>query len=355
MRAIRPREPFCAHAAMPGEGEGAGLVEAARGSLGHWMQVRDGRIVNYQIVAPTTWNFSPRDENGASRRLRAGARRRAGARGRDRAGRRAAHRALVRSVHGLHGALNDGSPTSVDDGGGCLLSRARSGAGCRLPPHGLAARDVVRAPRRGAERRRRRADPRLGPAGCARWLLALAAPGGAPARAHRRYRAPAVAGRPGERRISHRRERRRAGAHRRRRRCGDLSRMSRGGVRSRQPALSLSVHQLHALRSAALDRPRDPLRSRHHVDGGLCHVRGLSGRVRKSRRPALPRATECLSRLRTARLACRRDRAANCSLRPATPFRPRPPPFATDASSPSRASAVFTWPAMPPTRMLSHG
>jgi hydrogenase large subunit len=28
------------------------------------MEVRDGRIVNYQIVAPTTWNFSPRDENG---------------------------------------------------------------------------------------------------------------------------------------------------------------------------------------------------------------------------------------------------------------------------------------------------
>lgn len=64
VRAIRPREPFCDHAAMPREGECEGLVEAARGALGHWMQVRDGRIVNYQIVAPTTWNFSPRDENG---------------------------------------------------------------------------------------------------------------------------------------------------------------------------------------------------------------------------------------------------------------------------------------------------
>jgi hydrogenase large subunit len=64
VRAIRPREPFCAHNAMPEDGECEGLIEAARGALGHWMQVRDGRIANYQIVAPTTWNFSPRDENG---------------------------------------------------------------------------------------------------------------------------------------------------------------------------------------------------------------------------------------------------------------------------------------------------
>jgi hydrogenase large subunit len=28
------------------------------------VQVRDGRIAHYQIVAPTTWNFSPRDSAG---------------------------------------------------------------------------------------------------------------------------------------------------------------------------------------------------------------------------------------------------------------------------------------------------
>ena len=39
-------------------------MEAARGSLGHWLSVREGRIHNYQIIAPTTWNFSPRDANG---------------------------------------------------------------------------------------------------------------------------------------------------------------------------------------------------------------------------------------------------------------------------------------------------
>jgi Ni,Fe-hydrogenase I large subunit len=55
---------FCDHAAMPDECQGSGLVEAARGSLGHWLRVRNGRILNYQIIAPTTWNFSPRDASG---------------------------------------------------------------------------------------------------------------------------------------------------------------------------------------------------------------------------------------------------------------------------------------------------
>ncbi|MBL4558192.1 MAG: nickel-dependent hydrogenase large subunit [Rhodobacteraceae bacterium] len=40
------------------------LVEAARGALGHWLRVEGGRIAAYQIVAPTTWNFSPRDAAG---------------------------------------------------------------------------------------------------------------------------------------------------------------------------------------------------------------------------------------------------------------------------------------------------
>jgi methanophenazine hydrogenase, large subunit len=40
---------------------GAGLLEAPRGALGHWMSVDSaGRIDNYQIVSPTTWNASPK-------------------------------------------------------------------------------------------------------------------------------------------------------------------------------------------------------------------------------------------------------------------------------------------------------
>ena len=64
VREIKPRESFCQHAAMPEEAQGFGLVEAARGSLGHWIRVKHGRILNYQIIAPTTWNFSPRDSQG---------------------------------------------------------------------------------------------------------------------------------------------------------------------------------------------------------------------------------------------------------------------------------------------------
>jgi len=41
-----------------------GLTEAARGSLGHWLKLEDGKIATYQIIAPTTWNFSPKDATG---------------------------------------------------------------------------------------------------------------------------------------------------------------------------------------------------------------------------------------------------------------------------------------------------
>lgn len=64
LQAIRPTEAFCVPSDLPDEGSGVGLSEAARGSLGHWLVVRRGRIANYQIVAPTSWNFSPRDAAG---------------------------------------------------------------------------------------------------------------------------------------------------------------------------------------------------------------------------------------------------------------------------------------------------
>ena len=58
---LAPGEPWCIPAHLADETSGVGLIEAARGSLGHWLTVRRGRIHNYQIIAPTTWNFSPRD------------------------------------------------------------------------------------------------------------------------------------------------------------------------------------------------------------------------------------------------------------------------------------------------------
>jgi len=63
-RRITPHEPFFKQGGIPDNAEGAGLIEAARGSLGHWLTIKNGRILNYQIIAPTTWNFSPRDHRG---------------------------------------------------------------------------------------------------------------------------------------------------------------------------------------------------------------------------------------------------------------------------------------------------
>lgn len=48
----------------PAQRRGHGMVEAPRGALGHWIEVVDDKISSYQIITPTTWNGSPRDENG---------------------------------------------------------------------------------------------------------------------------------------------------------------------------------------------------------------------------------------------------------------------------------------------------
>jgi hydrogenase large subunit len=41
--------------------QGIGLTHAARGALGHWIKIKNGKIENYQIISPTTWNGSPKD------------------------------------------------------------------------------------------------------------------------------------------------------------------------------------------------------------------------------------------------------------------------------------------------------
>jgi hydrogenase large subunit len=50
--------------ATQSDGQGAGLWEAPRGALGHWVNVSGGKIANYQVVTPSTWNCSPRDDAG---------------------------------------------------------------------------------------------------------------------------------------------------------------------------------------------------------------------------------------------------------------------------------------------------
>jgi Ni,Fe-hydrogenase I large subunit len=32
--------------------------------VGHWLEIRGKKIARYQVIAPTTWNASPRDAEG---------------------------------------------------------------------------------------------------------------------------------------------------------------------------------------------------------------------------------------------------------------------------------------------------
>jgi len=47
-----------------GDGQGGGLWEAPRGALGHWIDIKGGKIDRYQVVTPSTWDVSSRDADG---------------------------------------------------------------------------------------------------------------------------------------------------------------------------------------------------------------------------------------------------------------------------------------------------
>jgi len=59
---IKPGETAYSRWTAPAEAEAAGLTEAPRGALGHWLAIRQGKIAHYQVVTPTCWNGSPRDD-----------------------------------------------------------------------------------------------------------------------------------------------------------------------------------------------------------------------------------------------------------------------------------------------------
>ncbi len=61
---LKPGEATYVEYELPEEASGFGIVDASRGALGHWIEIKNHRIHNYQAVVPTTWNASPRDDNG---------------------------------------------------------------------------------------------------------------------------------------------------------------------------------------------------------------------------------------------------------------------------------------------------
>lgn len=49
---------------LPQHARGAGLVDTTRGALGHWLKIEDQLLSYYQIITPSTWDFSPQDAKG---------------------------------------------------------------------------------------------------------------------------------------------------------------------------------------------------------------------------------------------------------------------------------------------------
>mgnify|MGYP005843883741 CR=1 FL=1 len=49
---------------IPRSAEGYGVTEASRGALLHYIAIENYKIERYACVVPTTWNASPRDDNG---------------------------------------------------------------------------------------------------------------------------------------------------------------------------------------------------------------------------------------------------------------------------------------------------
>ncbi|MDO8568796.1 MAG: nickel-dependent hydrogenase large subunit [Dehalococcoidales bacterium] len=61
---LKPGAPTYVEYQIPDEARGMGITDASRGALGHWIEIKDKKIANYQCVVPTTWNVSPMDDKG---------------------------------------------------------------------------------------------------------------------------------------------------------------------------------------------------------------------------------------------------------------------------------------------------
>ncbi|RJX25967.1 MAG: nickel-dependent hydrogenase large subunit [Desulfurivibrio sp.] len=61
---IDPGAPAALELEIPATGEGFGATEASRGALLHYIRLQNHKIEKYECVVPTTWNCSPRDDQG---------------------------------------------------------------------------------------------------------------------------------------------------------------------------------------------------------------------------------------------------------------------------------------------------
>ncbi len=57
-----PGNPTYQPSTIPLQATSMGLTEAPRGALGHWMDINNSVISRYQVITPTAWNCSPKDD-----------------------------------------------------------------------------------------------------------------------------------------------------------------------------------------------------------------------------------------------------------------------------------------------------
>ncbi|MDI3281210.1 MAG: nickel-dependent hydrogenase large subunit [Bacillota bacterium] len=62
--ALQPGQPSITPWRAPRRAEGIGLTGAMRGPLAHYVRIENYRIAGYQIITPSAWNLSPRDNEG---------------------------------------------------------------------------------------------------------------------------------------------------------------------------------------------------------------------------------------------------------------------------------------------------
>ena len=59
---VKLQQPYQEQWQVPNQGSGKSLVEAARGTLGHWIEVENQVVKNYTLIPPSVWNMSPMDD-----------------------------------------------------------------------------------------------------------------------------------------------------------------------------------------------------------------------------------------------------------------------------------------------------
>lgn len=64
LKVIRPGAETYEPSEIPDSGEGTGFTEAPRGALLHYINIKDKKIHNYQVVSASLWNCNPMDDMG---------------------------------------------------------------------------------------------------------------------------------------------------------------------------------------------------------------------------------------------------------------------------------------------------